>query len=70
MFDKEDAAGVQLGQVVTSEHFLRHCCTRTMLGLLVWSCGKGEVVIDNKEAGHAESLAVDPIGGSGCDVGS
>ena len=52
------------------EHFLRHCCSGTMLCLLVWSYGKGEVVIDDKEAGHAESLAVDPLGGSGRDAGS
>ena len=52
------------------EHFLRHCCTRTMLGLLVWSCGKGEAAIDDKEAAYADRVVVDLVGGSRCDAGS
>jgi hypothetical protein len=52
------------------EHFLRHCCSGTMLGLLVWSCGKGEVVTDDKEGAHADSLAADLARVSSCDAGS
>jgi len=50
--------------------FLAPLLKRDYAGFRVWSSVKGEVVIDDKEAGHAESLAVDPISGSGCDVGS
>lgn len=50
--------------------FLAPLLKRDYAGLRVWSSVKGEVVTDDKEAGHAESLAVDPIGSSGCDVGS
>ena len=52
------------------EHFLRQCCTRIMLGLLVWSCGKGGVVTDDKEGAHADRLAADLARVSSCDSGS
>lgn len=34
------------------------------------TCGKGSVVVDDKEAAYADRVVVDLAGGSRCDAGS
>ena len=43
---------------------------RDYAGLRAWSSVKGEVVTDDKEGAHADSLAADLAWVSSCDAGS